>query len=360
MASQGIDTVTDLTNTPRVRKLAPALDPPLDTSLPVTLNDHHSVRLEVVDMDRERARAWLTRYEYPRQRPEYINVVRNYSGMMTKGEWQPSTIILCTYDGTPQTSHEAVGEGPMLERGTYLLNGRHRLSAVVDSDTSVRFLVERHLTSWPADVHHLYMVQDRGRSRTAGDVYRALGLDETLGLSLHNLRMIGEGHHYIQSGFAARRPAIIDAYARAAFVQAWVEEGRDWITCVSGSRSKSIPFLTASPVTAVALVILRFQREQAMRFLTAFTHDDGINQGTPEKSLHDWVMETRVRTMIDHHYARHVAAAWNAFYAGRSLERVLIRDPEAPIKIAGTPFTGRQQPGPVPDDLLARPVASNE
>jgi hypothetical protein len=338
--------------------LAPASVPTLTTS-EVRVNDHHRVRLEVVTLDRAQAKTWLMRYAYPRQRPEYINVVRNYRDMMQRGEWQPSTIILATYDGTPQHSHEALGDGPLLAGGTYLLNGRHRLAAVIDSDTVQPFLVEHHVVSWPADVHHLYMVQDRGRSRSAGDVYHALGLDEKLGLSLHNLRMIGEGHHYISSGFSQRRPAVIDAYARAAFVQEWADEGRDWLTCVAGARAKTMVLFTASPVTAVALVILRWQRERGMAFLTAFTHDDGLHQGTPEKTLHDWVLVTRVRTMLDHHYARHVAAAWNAYYEGRGLERVLIRDPDIPIKIAGTPFTGRQAPGPLPAALLARPGAAN-
>lgn len=320
----------------------------------IPLTPHHGVRLNCVLLDREGAATWLSEFHYPRQRPEYPSVVRLYADMMRRGEWDVSTLVLASYDGTPAEG-EAAGEGILLPQGSYLINGRNRLNAVVESGIPTMFLVEHHLCSRPVDVHRLYMHQDRGKVRSAADVYRAMGLAEALDLSNHYLRLIGEAEHYLRSGFEVRRQLLINAEKRAEFIIDWVQEGRDWISCFGSSRSRFIAYLTASPVTAVALVILRFQPQKAMTFLTAMAHDDGLAQGTPEKALHDWILETRVRGMAEHHYARHIAAGWNAAFEGRSLSRIVVRDLSLPIRIAGTPFTGKQEHGPLPDDVMRRP-----
>jgi hypothetical protein len=321
----------------------------------LALTEQHHVRLALVRLDRESAAYWLSDYHYPRQRPEYPSVVRLYADMMRRNEWDASTILLATYDGTPATTGDTAGDGVLLPQGTFLINGRNRLSAVVDSGIAQTFLVEHHLCSRPIDVHRLYMHQDRGKPRSAADVYRAMGLAEALDLSNHYLRLIGEAEHYLRSGFEVRRQVLINAEKRAEFIIDWVREGRDWIQCFQSSRSRFVPYFTASPVTAVALVCLRFQPQKAMEFFSAMCHDDALNQGTPEKSLHDWLLETRVREMAEHHYARYVAAGWNAYYEGRALSRIVVRDLSLPIRIAGTPFTGKQEHGPLPDDVMQRP-----
>jgi hypothetical protein len=148
---------------------------------------------------------------------------------------------------------------------------------------------------------------------------------------------------------------VLDAERRAEFIIDWVQEGREWIRCFSSSRSRFVSYITASPVTAVALVALRFQPAKAMAFFTAMAHDNALEQGSPAKTLHDWVLETRVREMAEHHYARHVAAGWNAHYEGRTLTRIVVRDLNLPIRILGTPFTGKQPHGPLPDEVMRRP-----
>jgi hypothetical protein len=347
--------------TGQVHRLAEPIVPTVAGNA-VVLSPSHRVQLSVVELDSEQAAIWLVRYHYERQRPEYPSVVRHYATMMRAREWGISTIMLCTYTPDGATQAETIGPAPSgtvedLPPGTYIINGRNRLNAVIESGSRPTFLVEHHLVSTPGEVHSLYMTQDRGRTRQAQDVYRAIGLPEELDLSLWDLRMIGEAESYVMTSFGARIQNItVDPYRRADFIRDWAPEGRDWKSCVEGSRSYLKHYLTASPITAVALVILRFQPEQATRFLTAFAHDDGLRQGTPEKTLHDWVIENRVRSMPAHHYSRHVAAAWNAAFEERDLERLLIRDADRPIRILGTPYTGRQPLGaPLPDTALARP-----
>jgi hypothetical protein len=320
----------------------------------IPLNYHHTVRLEHVVLDRESAAWWLSEYHYPRQRPGYPTVVKLYADMMKRNEWGVSTVMLASYDGTPATGADA-GDGLLLPQGTYLINGRNRLNAVVESGMPTTFLVEHHLMQRPVDVHHLYMRIDRGKARTPADVYRAMGLAESLGLSTNNVRLIGEAETYLRSGFESRRQVVLDAERRAEFIIDWVPEGREWIQCFSSSRSRFVSYITASPVTAVALVTLRFQPAKAMAFFTAMAHDNALAQGTPEKALHDWLLETRVREMAEHHYARYVATAWNAAYEERSISRLMVRDVSLPIRILGTPFTGKQPHGPLPDEVMRRP-----
>jgi hypothetical protein len=350
--------MTPMTNTTTVTRAFTAPWPYPHDSLPNTsslmLDAHHTVRLECVLLDRESAAFWLNEYHYPRQRPEYPSVVRLYADMMTRSEWGVSTITLATYDGTPAEGDDA-GGGLLLPQGTYLINGRNRLNAVVESGMPTTFLVEHHLMQRPADLHHLYMRLDRGKTRTPVDVYRAMGLAEALGLSNYNLRLIGEAESYLSTGFEVRNPGLVDAEKRAEFIIDWIAEGRDWISCVTSSRSRLVAYITASPVTAVAMVALRFQPAKAMEFFTAMAHDNALTQGSPEKTVHDWILETRVREMAGHHYARHVAAGWNAYYEGRTLSRIVVRDLSTPIRILGTPFTGKQPHGPLPDEVMRRP-----
>jgi hypothetical protein len=314
--------------------------------LGVILSPTHVVSLDATVIDRAQAIAWLARYHYPRQRPEYGTAVRLYAQMMRQQEWGISTIMLATYDGTPPRHAADTGEGPLLDPGTYIINGRHRLNAVIESGLAQTFLIEHHHCRRPIDVHLLYMAQDRGKSRQPADVYRALGMMDELELNTNELRLIGEAEGYIATSFGPRRSGmIIDAYQRAAFIREWAEEGRAWLHCLHGSRSIQKSYLSASPITAVALVILRFQPTKATTFLTAFTNDDGLKQGQPAKTLHDWVIETRVRGMQEHAYARYVISAWNAYWEGRTLDRLMTRDHERPVRIHGTPYVGKTPVG---------------
>lgn len=92
------------------------------------------------------AKEWLRTAEPERHRPIKPHIVATYADAMRRGEW-PST-----------------GEAVQFDTGDRLLNGRHRLTAIIQSDTPVELLVVRGLEAEKA-----MMAIDGGTSRTAGD-----------------------------------------------------------------------------------------------------------------------------------------------------------------------------------------------
>lgn len=296
----------------------------------------HTVRLDRLVMTPEMARDLLATCAYPRQRQAFVTGEELYADMMVAGDFLVTTIMVADYTG-PATAE--------LSPGRYLLNGYHRLAGVVRSGTTLVFLCEQHRVADPDLVHRLYSVQDRGRSRSISDVFRSLGLDAVHSLSIKDLRSISEAAPHILNGFTMRRKAQTDAFARALFVKEWIAEGRRWSALLHSSPNRLRWMVSASPITAVFLVALRHQPERAVDFIGDVMRDDGLKAGSPAKATIDWIVDHRVRAMPEHEYARHIAAGWNAFFEDRPLERVLVRDLTASIRIAGTPYTGKQQSG---------------
>jgi hypothetical protein len=260
-------------------------------------------------------------------------LIARYATTMTDADWQPSTVMLCAYDGEFDVD---------LWPGRYLINGRNRLAAVIESGLPQLFVIEHHVTTNAGDVHHLYQVQDRGRTRTVADIFRSIGLDEELGLSISDLRWLSQGHALIAVKFTRRKPGLTDPFARADFVRDWMSECLAWRACVRRARPRIQVTLGASPITAMALYLLRHQRGKAEPFLTDLCADDGLQQGTPVKTLHDWIMDHRVQHMDLNQYCRAIASAWNAVYAGVTLDRILVRErDDLPINILGTPLAHR-------------------
>jgi hypothetical protein len=309
------------------------------------LTGTHRVALDLLRCDPVVASAWLADYHYPRQRPAYPSAVTLYADMMAKHEWGVSTLLVCHYlgvDGSGAARPASVEDPEPLKAGRYLLNGRNRLMAVVESGASVPFLIEMHETEIEDDVHNLYSWQDRGRSRTVADVFRSVALEHELNLPIGHLRICGEAFQHITTEFNPRRRWLTDAYARVAFVREWREPARLWHEALRGARSAFRNHITASPVTAVAMVTLRDQPEKALKFWSDIATQDALRLGTPEKTLVDWLTDNRVREHGEAHYARFIATGWNAWFVGNEVERLVVRDMDGPINIVGTSFERRR------------------
>ena len=107
-----------------------------------------------------------------------------------------------------------------------------------------------------------------------------------------------------------------------------------------------------APVLSVALVTFRHQEVKAEEFWRQVAMNDGLRSNDPRKILHEFVDLTRTnrgpfirgnKTVTPAYVARAVAVAWNAFFAGNSITRINVVDPEREILIKGTPYKGQPE-----------------
>lgn len=100
------------------------------------------IKFDMVEMTPGRALEWLERHNYNNPRPINRNRVKVYAEVMRKGGWKISAEPL-------QIAHSG-----------RMLNGQHRLSAVVESGVTVTFAVARNVPEENASAI------DRGLSRS--------------------------------------------------------------------------------------------------------------------------------------------------------------------------------------------------
>lgn len=306
----------------------------ISLNLPDAGNATHDVQAQLLLVSPVDARQWVDQWRYPRQRTFYPRLAGYYASIMERGEWAVSTLIVAEYTG-PDTTVVKHGQ-------RWLINGYHRLEGLIMADLTLAFVIEIHQIADESDIHALYAVQDRGRSRSINDVFRSLGLSDELGWKESELRLVGEGQPLITHDFGTyAKVLLVDPYERADFIREWRAEGRDWLDCIKLARLRRYAaYLGASPVTAVALVTLRYQREKALTMWMDVARNDGLRAGTPEHTLATFLLSTRVREMAVREYARYVAQAWNSYYRDKGLTKMMGRGGDAPIKILGTPYGG--------------------
>lgn len=87
-----------------------------------------------------------------RNRPISDRIVSYYADQMKRGQWMLN------------------GEGIIISDGGILLNGQHRLYAVIESGATIETLF---ITDVPDET---FVTMDQGKTRTAGDVFGTLGI----------------------------------------------------------------------------------------------------------------------------------------------------------------------------------------
>jgi hypothetical protein len=272
------------------------------------------------------AQTWLETCCYQRQRSIRPQVVTGYAAMIERGEWRLVNSL----------KFATLGDRPLL------IDGYHRLTAVVAAARAVEFVVETYQVGSAEELNALYSAIDRGRPRVLTDVYRAMDLAADLGMQERWVRSIGEAHPYIASQFAAGPGrVIVSAAERVAFVRAWVNEARRLWACWSAGSKATRRLLDVAPVNAVALYTLRYQPDMAELFWSIVAENDGLRRGSPEHTLLDWLADHRVASITGALYCRYVANAWNAYYSNREITSLAIKDRrlDLPTVILGTPLS---------------------
>lgn len=283
------------------------------------------------------AEEWLRDNRFIRQRPAMGRVVKRYASEMRRGEWGKSE------------SKIVLGH---LNDGVCLLNGQHRMMAIVQSGTSQTFTVEHRYFDTNHDMDMAYALMDRGAKRTAKHIIHALELSDTIGVPNHVLQHADASLRFILTGFAWRGgrgvSTLLDSpQSKERSLLRWQKEIYAYNSAfVGANRRVQMWFLRAS-VMSIALVTYRFSKEQAQGFWPRVCRNERLEPNTGEHRLYEFLASETVESKGEAVYCRHVINAWNAYYEERQLIRLYAKSATENVSIKGTPWNYNSQPDAV-------------
>jgi len=249
-----------------------------------------------------KAREWLERNN-TRNRNLRPHKVALYADQMTRGQWlMAGDPIRFDSDGT-------------------LLDGQHRLAAVVESGKAQYFIIVMGLDP------RTFGVMDIGMARTPGD---SLGSDvksgkaKAAGARILYLLEAGCDPRDSRDNMAVTRTDIVDYYAEhsAAIDAAMLQAGRTYSALPTGNQTAWLVFITLAN---------RINAEWTADFLDAIITGANLEQGDPRLSLRNWLSNVRTGAKAKAGAAIHLGIyikTWNSWLAHQSRTLMLLRDDE--------------------------------
>lgn len=223
-----------------------------------------------------------------------------------------------------------------------LVNGYHRLNAVIEADTVMEFQVMIEPVANHDEVRNLYCSIDTNmRKRSDPEISRAAGLSEEIGVrqslvsaALNAVAIIASGLRVLR---LVDRPAeVLTAYGRKDAVKEWAAELRVYSEVTQGATKTLRAKLINQGIMAIALVTLRYQPDKAIDFWTGVAENDGLRIGDARKALVTALVEGSHRGQQEAGLL-YVSVAWNAWFTNRQLSILRLYDTSL-CQPMGTPF----------------------
>jgi hypothetical protein len=281
------------------------------------------------------AQSWLESSKYLSQRPVSNEIVQKYADDMARGLWMLSN------------DNIVIGIRPT---GEHLLNGQHRLNAVIRSGLPQLFNVDRMTFSSDVDMDLCYALMDQGKRRSFADSVRALGTADLIGISPTTATAAAAAMLLAAAGFRRNmgtyraKTLFANAKVKHDVMVAWKTPIYAYCRNIQGASGKTRNWFMRAPVMAVGIVTMRWTPEKATDFWYRLSNNDGLLKGTPEHALYEILTNFEVSQRGADWYSRAVANCWNAFMQNRPLNivRVYREHESSPILIKGTPWDGSE------------------
>jgi hypothetical protein len=250
--------------------------------------------VQIVDVTPQLAKDWLELNTRNRSLRESTKVA-NFARDMAAGNWRPYvTLVVRATDGT-------------------LLDGQHRLHAIVVSGTTQRMIV---VTGVPKEDQH---VIDRNSKRTFADdlkikgrKYHALVASITTGIMQYQRRsFVHKNWTPTETELHSFEATSQDELLRAAEV---------------GSRCRSLLGVAPTPAGIAYYTCAQIDAEQAEWFFESLATGVGLGSNSPILALRNRMIRSRdpqrrERLTAAEQFA-YYALAWNAVRQGRAMTRV--------------------------------------
>ncbi len=292
--------------------------------------------LPMIIHGRNDADAILTYCGYENQRPLVSLHVKEFALIIKKGEWnQYSTIKLALLNNT-----------------LYLINGRHRLHAIRETNTAHAMTFQVTRASSMEDVQQMYNVEDvETKLRTTTDMYQSHSIEKS-NVPQADIQNISSAIYAMGNGFNeknARNVNNLTAIALTKFVDFWAEDAKEFKELLKGGDGTMTSRWRNSASMGVALIALHFNpagtpEGDRLRQFIQNVAQSVTQPGTPEHVLAKYFKDHYLQDEGVAHWSRKVAGCVNDAITGQKRYKITpIRDGElTPIRIYGenSPYDG--------------------
>lgn len=300
-----------------------------------------------MDVSPSQAQHWLEKCNYPYNRPISRSQVNILKLAISKGHFNEGSAI-----------HFGVLGGK-----DYLLDGQHRLTAIVETGVSQPMTIIYGQVETFDQMAHIYARFDRHMKRTAGDTYAAFNLGGITQLQRRQMTKADSAIRLIMSGFsfsAKDKGKFYTDFEVMDKIKYYQGHIRNYYELIAGCREKLRDAMLRRSTMAIALVTL----DEATRYIPSsrvyefwqrVADGDKLERDDPRASLRDKLLVTRISggdnrgqtqqlSLID--ACKIVAIAWNSYIDGKHLSRFVIPDGAISIKLTDYILPARSAKAP--------------
>lgn len=285
----------------------------------------------------EQATQWLE-LAYEHQRPVRQHHVEFLAEEMRRDQFiQGTQIRFVSFDGR-----------------RILIDGQHRLWAIVMSGKPQYFSVLITRSESKEDVAWLYGNTDIGMRRTGAHLLGAMELDTETGFTQRQLRYLTSAISFMKVGCTRALKVSIHRDEIVKGIRVYVPFAREYFKALDGAPREINSGAYRSSTLSIALLSFRYTQPYSEKrgaplvedFWQGVIHDDGIKVGDPRKIANRHLLYVRVLNngsnvagdAVSAGYAsRYLVSCMNAYVEGRNLQKAIVSDVNAPLKLHGVP-----------------------
>lgn len=290
------------------------------------------------------AQQMLETMQYERQRDVNQLRVDSYAEAMRDGRFVPYTQI--------RVAH--------MPSGPILLDGQHRLWAVILSGTTQLFDVLETNEADNESVAWTYGNLDIGQHRNAYALTRALDLPNDVGLTQTQVSKMWRCMTFLMAGAEMGRATTLrrqipNSKLMVDLVRLYAPYVKPFFNLSHPSSIKD--GLLRSPTLTLIMLTYRYALRKndlsTANFWETVITDDGLGKDDARKLANRHLTTIRLSDNHNHKFNgsqrasanysfRYLAGCYNAYFQDRTLSRVVIRDERAPAAIVGVPSDTRK------------------
>jgi len=281
------------------------------------------------------AEAWLNTTKYIDQRGLSQKRVDHLAEEMKHGTFSSGTMIrFVSFNGE-----------------WFLIDGQHRLWAVLLSDQPQSFVVLVTKVQSEEEIAWLYGNTDIGKARSTHELFGPLHLAENFRITPTDVDALASAVNFMANGCIVYRFLGMPREQLLTRMRLYAPFAFEYVGLLAGCRRSFRSAALRTPSFSVALLTLRYDHDNvddtnAMAFWHGAITDDGLLVGDPRKLVNRHLLTTKLSskrtsegiTIVTPIYsARFLASCYNAYMGGRELRVARIKDDATPLRVHGVP-----------------------